>query len=103
MVRVNRVRRKVTYSETEGTHGGHGEDVEPCVLQPLAEGRALGHGVAGAGVAGGVLLAAAEKAALLGLGSSRLGRLLARPLVEKTHLFGLFFFVICKRNMGFAE
>lgn len=32
-------------TETDGAHGGHGEDVEPGVLEPLAEGRARGHGV----------------------------------------------------------
>ena len=74
-------------TEAEGAHGGHGEDVEPRELQPLAEGGTLGHRVVGAGVVGGaVLLAAAKEATAFGPGSSGLGRLLAGLLVEKTHL-----------------
>lgn len=34
-----------TYAETDGTEDGHGENVEPSVLEPLAESRPGGHGV----------------------------------------------------------
>jgi hypothetical protein len=33
----------VTYTETNGTHTGHGENVEPCSLEPLSERRAARH------------------------------------------------------------
>lgn len=35
----------MTYSESNRAHDGHGEDIQPSMLQPLAEGRPRRHTV----------------------------------------------------------
>lgn len=75
-----------TYAETDGTEGGHGENVEPGVLEPLAKGGPGGHGVGLEAMATSALLIASSA-----ISSNRRCRTIrgARLTVEEAHLCGV--------------
>ena len=94
--------KRKTYTEAEKTHCYHCRDVDPGVLEPLSERRALGHRVRLADVAvtvavavlGAAVLSAAPEGLLLGgvaigVARGRCCRVGARLSVEDAHLCGM--------------
>lgn len=86
--RLRRFRdRLVTYTKTNGAHDCHGENIKPCVLEPLAKAGSCRHRVRLSDTALAAVAPASEHATTRGGSSGALSRLLGGSLVlvEQTH------------------
>lgn len=69
----------VTHTKTDGAHGGHGQNVKPSVLEPLAKRRPGGHRV---GAVAGTMVGVAIGVVAIGGGGSAV---ILATVAEETH------------------